>query len=142
MKGRLPEDPHSEEAAAAPAPSPPAVQPRLTSIQDEALKPRGRWRAGTQGGRPWLSGLGVVKKTDLERLPWWGRMAPAPDTVKNRKAADLAPQSPVPPPTASWVHIQTARTAVAAPEACAPAQLLRQVKGHMSDSSLWSAQES
>ncbi|XP_032162390.1 splicing factor YJU2 isoform X2 [Mustela erminea] len=67
---RLLEDSDSEEEAAAPAPPRLAVRPRPTAILEEAPKAKRKaesWErsVGTLGSRPQLSGLVVVKKTDL-----------------------------------------------------------------------------
>ncbi|XP_029773264.1 splicing factor YJU2 isoform X1 [Suricata suricatta] len=69
-KRRLLEDSDSEEDEAAPAPPRLAPRPNPTAILEEAPKAKRRaesWErsVGTLGSRPLLSGLVVMKKTDL-----------------------------------------------------------------------------
>ncbi|ELK00293.1 coiled-coil domain-containing protein 94 [Pteropus alecto] len=97
-KRRLLEDSDSEEDDAAPAPPQPALRSNPTAILDEAPKAKRKvesWErsVGTLGSRPQLSGLVVVKKTDLDRSTPQGQRAPALDTVKNGKPADPAPRT-------------------------------------------------
>lgn len=101
-KRRLLEDSDSEEDAA-PAPPQPAVlpnpSPNPTAILDEGPKAKRKMESwersvGTLGSRPQLSGLVVVKKTGLDRNTPQSQPAPTLGTVKNGKAADLAPRTP------------------------------------------------
>ncbi|XP_032739477.1 splicing factor YJU2 isoform X1 [Lontra canadensis] len=120
---RLLEDSDSEEEAAAPAPPRLALRPRPTAILEEAPKAKRKaesWErsVGTLDSRPQLSGLVVVKKTDLgcstrqglASPTSQGRCAPPdpppppvtgaqclrgpPGPVRSSKAADRAPQLP------------------------------------------------
>lgn len=98
-KRRLLEDSDSEDDAAAPAPPQPALLPNPTAILDEAPKAKRKvesWErsVGTFGSRPQLSGLVVVKKTDLGRSTPRGQPAPTVGAVKNGKAAGPAPGTP------------------------------------------------
>lgn len=98
-KRRLLEDSDSEEDAAAPAPPQPAVPPNPTAILDEAPKAKRKvesWErsVGTLGSRSQLSGLVVVKKTDLGRSTPQGQPAPTLGAVKNGEVADPAPRMP------------------------------------------------
>ncbi|XP_036104718.1 splicing factor YJU2 [Molossus molossus] len=99
-KRRLLEDSDSEEDAAAPAPPQPALLPNPTAILDEAPKAKRRkvesWErsVGTLGSRSQLSGLVVVKKTNLDCSTPQGQPAPTLGAVKNGKAADPAPRAP------------------------------------------------
>lgn len=97
-KQRLLEDSDSEEDAAAPAPPQPARRPNPTAILDEAPKAKRKvenWErsVGTLGSTPQLSGLVVVKKTDLDRSTPQGQPAPTLGAVKNGKVADPAPRT-------------------------------------------------
>ncbi|KAM8777123.1 splicing factor YJU2 [Rhynchonycteris naso] len=96
-KRRLLEDSDSEEDAAAPAPPQLALLPNPTAILDEAPKAKRKvesWErsVGTLGSRPQLSGLVVVKKTDMDGSTPQGQPAPTLGTVKNGKVADPAPR--------------------------------------------------
>lgn len=98
-KRRLLEDSDSEEDAAASAPPQPALRSKPTAILDEAPKAKRKvesWEqsVGTLGSRPQLSGLVVVKKTDLDRQTPQGQRTPALGAVNNGKAADPAPRMP------------------------------------------------
>lgn len=98
-KRRLLEDSDSEEDAAASTPPQPALRPKPTAILDEAPKAKRKvesWEqsVGTFGSRPQLSGLVVVKKTDLDRETPQGQRTPALGAVNNGKAADPAPRMP------------------------------------------------
>lgn len=98
-KRRLLEDSDSEEDAAASAPPQPALRSKPTAILDEAPKAKRKvesWEqsVGTFGSRPQLSGLVVVKKTDLDRRTPQGQRTPALGAVNNGKAADPAPRMP------------------------------------------------
>lgn len=98
-KRRLLEDSDSEEDAAASAPPQPALRSKPTAILDEAPKAKRKvesWEqsVGTFGSRPQLSGLVVVKKTDLDRGTPQGQRTPALGAVNNGKAADPAPRMP------------------------------------------------
>ncbi|XP_015984180.2 splicing factor YJU2 [Rousettus aegyptiacus] len=89
-KRRLLEDSDSEEDAAAPATPQPALRSNPTAILDEAPKAKRKvesWErsVGTLGSRPQLSGLVVVKKTDLDRSTPQGQPVPALGAAKNRK---------------------------------------------------------
>lgn len=96
-KRRLLEDSDSEEDAAAPAPPQPSLRSNPTAILDEAPKAKRKvesWErsVGTLGSRPQLSGLVVVKKTDLDRSTSQGQPAPARGSVKNGEP-DPAPRT-------------------------------------------------
>lgn len=97
---RLLEDSDSEEEAAAPAPPRLAVRPRPTAILEEAPKAKRKaesWErsVGTLGSRPQLSGLVVVKKTDLGCSTRQGLASPTSQgPVRSSKAADPAPRLP------------------------------------------------
>ncbi|XP_064136380.1 splicing factor YJU2 isoform X1 [Loxodonta africana] len=97
-KRRLLEDSDSEEDAS-PAPPRPATRPNPTAILDEAPKAKRKaesWERsiGTLGGGSQLSGLVVVRKTDLDHGTQNGQQAPSSGTLHNRKPADPAPQTP------------------------------------------------
>ncbi|XP_004441354.1 PREDICTED: coiled-coil domain-containing protein 94 [Ceratotherium simum simum] len=98
-KRRLLEDSDSEEEDGAPAPPQPALWPNPTAILDEAPKPKRKaesWErsVGSLGSRPQLSGLVVVKKTDLDRSTRRDPAASTPGTVQNGKAADPVARAP------------------------------------------------
>ncbi|XP_057565840.1 splicing factor YJU2 isoform X1 [Hippopotamus amphibius kiboko] len=85
-KRRLLEDSDSEEDTAPPKPRP-ALRPNPTAILDEAPKAKRKaesWErsVGTLGSRPQLSGLVVVKKTDVEGSIQRGGALPAPASSK------------------------------------------------------------
>ncbi|XP_007949231.1 splicing factor YJU2 [Orycteropus afer afer] len=96
---RLLEDSDSEDDTA-PAPSRPATRPNPTDILEEAPKAKRKvesWERsiGTLGNRTQLSGLVVVRKTDLDRGSQPGQKAPGPAPPHNRwKAADPVPRVP------------------------------------------------
>ncbi|XP_064429287.1 splicing factor YJU2 isoform X2 [Mirounga angustirostris] len=98
---RLLEDSDSEEDAPAPAAPRLALRPKPTAILDEAPKAKRKaesWErsVGTLGSRPQLSGLVVVKRTDLGCSAQEG-LAPSPTTqgpVQSGKPADPAPWAP------------------------------------------------
>ncbi|KAI5223574.1 splicing factor YJU2 isoform X2 [Manis pentadactyla] len=97
-KRRLLEDSDSEEDAA-PALPQPAPRPGPTAILDEAPKAKRKvesWErsVGTLGGRPVLSGLVVVKKTEPGSSGQQGQEAPTPGAMKNGKVADPASRTP------------------------------------------------
>ncbi|XP_061044870.1 splicing factor YJU2 isoform X1 [Eubalaena glacialis] len=97
-KRRLLEDSDSEEDAAPTQPQQ-ALLPNPTAILDEAPKAKRkaeRWErsVGTFGSSPQLSGLVVVKKTDLGRSIQRGGVLPAPGAMKNGQVAGPAPQTP------------------------------------------------
>lgn len=97
-KRRLLEDSDSEEDAAATLPQP-ASRPGPTAILDEAPKAKRKvesWErsVGTLGGRPVLSGLVVVKKTEPGSSSQQGQEAPTAGAVKNGKVADPAARTP------------------------------------------------
>uniref|UniRef100_A0A8C4PUY6 Splicing factor YJU2 n=1 Tax=Equus asinus TaxID=9793 RepID=A0A8C4PUY6_EQUAS len=117
-KRRLLEDSDSEEEDA-PAPPRPALRPNPTAILDEGgcgpdhlARPRSpllqtmkapkakrkaeSWErsVGTLGSRPQLSGLVVVKKTDLDQSARRDPAASAPGAVHNGKAAGPAARAP------------------------------------------------
>uniref|UniRef100_A0A452TPX8 Uncharacterized protein n=1 Tax=Ursus maritimus TaxID=29073 RepID=A0A452TPX8_URSMA len=99
-KRRLLEDSDSEEDAPAPAPPRLALPPKPTAILDEAPKAKRKaesWErsVGTLGSRPQLSGLVVVKKTDLGGSTRQGLASPTTQgPVQSRKEADPAPWTP------------------------------------------------
>ncbi|XP_039103577.1 splicing factor YJU2 [Hyaena hyaena] len=98
-KRRLLEDSDSEEDTAAPAPPRLAARPNPTAILEEAPKAKRKAESwdrsiGTLGSRPPLSGLVVVKKTDLGRSTGQGQASPTQGPVKTGKAADPAPWTP------------------------------------------------
>lgn len=100
-KRRLLEDSDSQgdAAAAATAPPQPALLPNPAAILEEAPKANRKvesWESGggTLGSRPQLSGLVVVKETDLDRSTPQGRPAPTLGAMKNGKGADPAPRRP------------------------------------------------
>ncbi|KAB0396911.1 hypothetical protein E2I00_009826, partial [Balaenoptera physalus] len=97
-KRRLLEDSDSEEDAAPTQPQQ-ALLPNPTAILDEAPKAKRkaeRWErsVGTFGSSPQLSGLVVVKKTDLGRSIQRGGVLPTPDAMKNGQVAGPALQTP------------------------------------------------
>lgn len=97
-KRRLLEDSDSEEDAAATLPQP-ASRPGPTAILDEAPKAKRKvesWErsVSTLGGRPVLSGLVVVKKTEPGSSSQQGQEAPTAGAVKNGKVADPAARTP------------------------------------------------
>nr|XP_021560841.1 coiled-coil domain-containing protein 94 [Neomonachus schauinslandi] len=100
-KRRLLEDSDSEEDAPAPAAPRLALRPKPTAILDEAPKAKRKaesWErsVGTLGSRPQLSGLVVVKRTDLGCSAQEG-LAPSPTTqgpMQSGKPADPAPWAP------------------------------------------------
>ncbi|KAF0887331.1 CCD94 protein, partial [Crocuta crocuta] len=98
-KRRLLEDSDSEEDTAAPAPPRLAARPNPTAILEEAPKAKRKAESwdrsiGTLGSRPPLSGLVVVKKTDLGRSTGQGQASPTQGPVKTGKAADPVPWTP------------------------------------------------
>lgn len=97
-KRRLLEDSDSEEDAAAPPLSRAAPRPKPTAILDEAPKAKRKvesWErsVGTLGSKPRLSGLVVVKKTDLDASTLKGQGTPASGSMKNGSAAPPRPVS-------------------------------------------------
>lgn len=97
-KRRLLEDSDSEEDAAAPPMPRAAPRPKPTAILDEAPKAKRKvesWErsVGTLGSKPRLSGLVVVKKTDLEASTLKGQGTPASGSMKNGSAAPPRPVS-------------------------------------------------
>ncbi|XP_004378514.1 splicing factor YJU2 [Trichechus manatus latirostris] len=97
-KRRLLEDSDSEDDAA-PAPPRPATRPKPTAILDEAPKAKRKgesWERsiGTLGSRSQLSGLVVVRKTDLDRGTQHSQQVLTPGAPHNQKPADPAPQTP------------------------------------------------
>ncbi|XP_029773265.1 splicing factor YJU2 isoform X2 [Suricata suricatta] len=97
-KRRLLEDSDSEEDEAAPAPPRLAPRPNPTAILEEAPKAKRRaesWErsVGTLGSRPLLSGLVVMKKTDLGPGTRQSQASPTQCSEKSGKAADPAPRT-------------------------------------------------
>ncbi|XP_058138060.1 splicing factor YJU2 [Dasypus novemcinctus] len=99
-KRRLLGDSDSEDEAASLPPRPP-VRPKPTAILDEAPKAKRKaesWErsVGTLGCAPQLSGLVVVRGTDLHHSAGRGPAAPAPTpgAPQNGKAAGPAPCPP------------------------------------------------